>query len=60
MKLFLRILGVLLLACFVFFVAGLFATWALDRSGQRLSVKLMENAKRFEFGIVGSKLLVVK
>jgi len=39
MKLFLRILGVLLLACFVFIAAGIFATWAPDRSVQQLSIK---------------------
>jgi pimeloyl-ACP methyl ester carboxylesterase len=39
MKLFLRILGVVLLACLVFAVAGVFATWAPDRSVQQLSAK---------------------
>jgi pimeloyl-ACP methyl ester carboxylesterase len=39
MKLSLRILGVVLLACLVFAVAGLLATWAPDRSVKQLSVK---------------------
>lgn len=39
MKLLLRIFGVLLLACFVFAVAGLMATWAPDRSVQQLSAR---------------------
>jgi pimeloyl-ACP methyl ester carboxylesterase len=39
MKLLIRILGVLLLACLVFLVAGLLATWAPDRTVQQLSAR---------------------
>ncbi len=39
MKLFFRILGVLLLACLVFAVAGVLATWAPDRPVQQLAAK---------------------
>jgi len=39
MKLILRIAGVLLLACFVFLLAGLAATWAPDRSVAQLSAR---------------------
>jgi pimeloyl-ACP methyl ester carboxylesterase len=37
MKLIFRILGVVLVACLVFLVAGVLATWAPDRSVQQLS-----------------------
>ena len=39
MKLILRIVWVALLACLVFAVAGVLATWAPDRSVQQLSAK---------------------
>lgn len=39
MKLILRLLGVLLVACGVFALAGVLATWAPDRSVQDLSVR---------------------
>jgi pimeloyl-ACP methyl ester carboxylesterase len=47
MKLFLRILGVLLLASFVFIAAGFFATWAPDRSVQELSVRWAKSPSQF-------------
>ncbi len=37
MKLIFRILGVVMVACMVFLVAGILATWAPDRSVQQLS-----------------------
>ena len=39
MKLLLRVLGVVLLACSIFLMAGLLATWAPDRSVQQLSAR---------------------
>ena len=47
MKLSLRILGVALLACLVFAVAGLLATWAPDRSVQQLSAKWAKPPSQF-------------
>ena len=47
MKVFLRILGVILLACLVFAVAGVLATWAPDRSVQQLSVKWAAQPSQF-------------
>jgi pimeloyl-ACP methyl ester carboxylesterase len=47
MKLFLRILGVLLLASFVFIAAGFFATWEPDRSVQELSVRWAKSPSQF-------------
>ena len=47
MKLFLRILGVMLLACFVFIGAGLLAPWAPDRSVQQLSIKWATPPSKF-------------
>jgi len=39
MKLLLRVLGVVLLACAIFVMAGILATWAPDRSVQQLSAR---------------------
>ena len=39
MKLLLRVLGVVVLACTIFVMAGVLATWAPDRSVQQLSVR---------------------
>jgi pimeloyl-ACP methyl ester carboxylesterase len=47
MKLLLRIFGVLLLACFVFALAGIFATWAPDRSVQQLAEKWAKPPSQF-------------
>lgn len=47
MKLFIRILGVLLLACGVFLVAGVAATWAPDRSVEQLSVRWAQPPSQF-------------
>jgi len=47
MKLLLRIAGVLLLACLVFLVAGLLATWAPDRSVAQLSARWAQPPSQF-------------
>lgn len=47
MKLLIRILGVLLLACIVFIVAGLMATWAPDRSVAQLSARWAQPPSQF-------------
>jgi pimeloyl-ACP methyl ester carboxylesterase len=47
MKLFFRILGVVGLACLVFVVAGVLATWAPDRSVEQLSLKWGQPPSKF-------------
>jgi len=47
MKLILRIAGVLLLACVVFLIAGLAATWAPDRSVAQLSTRWAQPPSQF-------------
>jgi len=47
MKLFGRILGVLVIASLVFILAGVIATWAPDRSVQQLSVRWAQQPSRF-------------
>lgn len=47
MKLILRIAGVLLLACVVFLVAGLLATWAPDRTVAQLSARWAQPPSQF-------------
>ncbi len=47
MKLILRIAGVLLLACAVFLVAGILATWAPDRSVAQLSARWAQPPSQF-------------
>ena len=47
MKLILRILGVLLIACCVFVVAGILATWAPDRSVSALAVRWAQAPSQF-------------
>jgi pimeloyl-ACP methyl ester carboxylesterase len=47
MKLFFRILGVVGLACLVFVVAGVLATWAPDRSVEQLSLKWGQSPSKF-------------
>lgn len=47
MKLFIRILGVLLLACGVFLVAGVVATWAPDRSVAQLAARWAQPPSQF-------------
>ncbi len=47
MKLILRIAGVLLLACMVFLVAGLLATWAPDRTVAQLSARWAQPPSQF-------------
>lgn len=47
MKLILRIVGVLLLACGVFMVAGLLATWEPDRTVARLSERWAQPPSQF-------------
>lgn len=47
MKLILRVAGVLLLACGVFLVAGLLATWAPDRSVKQLSARWAQSPSQF-------------
>jgi pimeloyl-ACP methyl ester carboxylesterase len=47
MKLFFRILGVVVVACMVFIVAGVMATWAPDRSVQQLSAKWGQQPSQF-------------
>jgi len=47
MKLIIRIVGVLLLACGVFAVAGIMATWAPDKSVQQLSGRWAQSPSQF-------------
>lgn len=47
MKLIIRILGVLLLTCGIFAIAGVFATWAPDRSVQALSERWAQPPSTF-------------
>lgn len=47
MKLILRILGVLLIACCVFVVAGILATWAPDRPVSALAVRWAQAPSQF-------------
>lgn len=47
MKLLLRIVGVVVLACAIFGVAGVVATWAPDRSVQQLSVRWAPTPSQF-------------
>jgi pimeloyl-ACP methyl ester carboxylesterase len=47
MKLILRIAGVLLIACGVFAIAGVVATWAPDRSVQQLSTRWAQPPSQF-------------
>lgn len=47
MKLTIRILGVLLLACFIFAVAGVFATWAPDKPVSALAARWAQPPSQF-------------
>ena len=47
MKLLLRVLGVVLLACAIFVMAGILATWAPDRSVQQLSARWAPDPSQF-------------